>query len=202
METGEEDETTHYKCRAKLYNFVTLEDKKEWRERGTGVLHLNVREPKGDGGDDDKVRARLIMRADGSHRVVLNTPVKKELNFGAVKGVAPTNGYVHFLGSIDDKPKLEMLQLKVWKTVECVRGLSADVCNSCGHSMQSSCTIRLQSCKRKCSTLEKRHGLIRIICSAVVMNGPPVDDRATKKAIACRRHWQPCPHKTAHLGAR
>ncbi|KAI4750339.1 hypothetical protein E4T44_14939, partial [Aureobasidium sp. EXF-8845] len=38
IETGEEGETTEYTCRAKLYNFV---DKKEWKERGVGVLRLN-----------------------------------------------------------------------------------------------------------------------------------------------------------------
>lgn len=53
------------------------------------------------------------MRAEGSHRVILNTPIKKELKFGTVSGEPPTGGYMYFMGSIDGQPKLEMLQLKV-----------------------------------------------------------------------------------------
>lgn len=53
------------------------------------------------------------MRADGSHRVVLNTPIKKEIKFGSVTGEQPQGGYLYFMGSIDDKPKLELLQMKV-----------------------------------------------------------------------------------------
>ena len=51
----------------KTYNFV---DKKEWKERGLGVLRLNVTEPQSDDGDST-LKARLVMRADGSHRVIL-----------------------------------------------------------------------------------------------------------------------------------
>lgn len=53
------------------------------------------------------------MRADGSHRVVLNTPVLKSLKFGDVKGERPNSGYVYFMGSIDGSSKLELLQMKV-----------------------------------------------------------------------------------------
>ena len=130
VETGEENETTEYTCRAKLYNFVSSKpddesSKKEWKERGLGTLRLNVQHP-GAGADVEAgtasdaagqargdLRARLVMRADGSHRVILNTPIKKELRFGSVTGEAPVGGYVHFMGSIDGKPKLELLQLKV-----------------------------------------------------------------------------------------
>lgn len=111
VETGEEDEETEYSCRAKLYNYTALEDgKKEWRERGLGVLRLNVN------WSDGKPKARFLMRADGSHRVVLNTPVKKEINFGAVSGGAPQSGLMLFMGTIDGKTSLEMLQLKVSAT--------------------------------------------------------------------------------------
>lgn len=114
VETGEEDETTEYSCRAKLYNYFTLPDgKKEWRERGLGVLRLNVKS--GDGGDDEsnKPKARFLMRADGSHRVVLNTPIKKEIKFGTPSGAPPTNGFMYFLGTFDGRDNLEMLQIKL-----------------------------------------------------------------------------------------
>ena len=66
--------------------------------------------------DDDgtsKPKARLVMRADGSHRVILNSPIKKEIKFGSVSGGEPQGGLIYFMGSIDSQPKLELLQLKV-----------------------------------------------------------------------------------------
>ena len=139
LATGEEDETTIYSCRAKLYNFAVNPTpasesdgpvtKKEWRERGLGVLRLNVRyderaaddaEKVEDGGEDGgasadrgQVKARLLMRADGSHRVVLNTPVLKAIQFGAPGGGQPVGGYIHFMGTVADGAGLELLQLKV-----------------------------------------------------------------------------------------
>jgi Ran-binding protein 3 len=115
LETGEEDETTAFTSRAKLYNFTFVGEgekegkKKEWRERGLGVLRLNVKE----GEDGEKPKARLLMRADGSHRVVLNTPVTKEIKFGTPSGGAPQGGYMYFMGTIGESGGLELLQLKV-----------------------------------------------------------------------------------------
>jgi len=109
IETGEEGETTEYTCRAKLYNFV---DKKEWKERGVGVLRLNVTEPK-PGDEDSTLKARIVMRADGSHRVVLNTPIQKGLKFGDVHGAKPNGHFMTFVGSLEGKPQLEVLQMKM-----------------------------------------------------------------------------------------
>lgn len=114
MTTGEEDEVTEFTSRAKLYNFApnpANNDKKEWRERGMGVLRLNVMKALSDDDQDQKPTARLLMRADGSHRVLLNSPIKKELTFGAPNGGKPTGGYLYFMGTIDGG--LELLQLKV-----------------------------------------------------------------------------------------
>lgn len=113
LETGEEEEETVYSCRAKLYAFAVLDDdKKEWRERGLGTLRLNVKRLSQDEAEG-KPKARFLMRAEGSHRVVLNTPVKKELKFGAAGGGPPQGGAIFFMGTIDGKNGLEMLQLKV-----------------------------------------------------------------------------------------
>ena len=118
LETGEEEEQTDYSCRAKLYNFVTgAEGKKEWKERGLGVVRLNARRV--GSVEDYKPTARLLMRADGSHRVILNTPVKKELKFGAPAGGPPTGGYIYFMGAVDGATGLEMLQLKVSWMPQC-----------------------------------------------------------------------------------
>ena len=42
--TGEEDEETVIQVRGKLY---TLQDGNQWKERGTGIIRLNVK--RGDG---------------------------------------------------------------------------------------------------------------------------------------------------------
>ncbi|PPJ52861.1 hypothetical protein CBER1_11509 [Cercospora berteroae] len=113
IETGEEGESTELTCRAKLYNFTTGEGgKKEWRERGVGVLRLNVQRPLHDD-DDTKTTARLLMRADGSHRVLLNTPILPQINFGQPDGSRPNGSFVYFMGTIDEKKELQLLQLKV-----------------------------------------------------------------------------------------
>ncbi|WPG99185.1 Hypothetical protein R9X50_00199600 [Acrodontium crateriforme] len=113
LETGEEDEKTEYSCRAKLYNFSVVADgKKEWRERGLGVLRLNVKQSN-DGDNDGKPKARFLMRAEGSHRVVLNTPIKKEIKFGAPNGGPPTGSFIYFMGTIGNSEGLELLQLKM-----------------------------------------------------------------------------------------
>ncbi|KXT14993.1 hypothetical protein AC579_7745 [Pseudocercospora musae] len=113
LETGEEGEVTEFSCRSKLYNYAAVEGgKKEWRERGIGVLKLNVKKPAQDD-EDAKLTARLLIRADGSHRIMLNTPIKKELKFGDQSGEMPQGGNVLFSGTIDDKPDLALLQLKL-----------------------------------------------------------------------------------------
>lgn len=80
------------------------------------MLRLNVKSGY-DGDEDNKPKARFLMRADGSHRVVLNTPVKKEIKFGTPSGGPPTNGFIYFLGTFDGRSNLEMLQIKV--TLSC-----------------------------------------------------------------------------------
>ncbi|PPQ93877.1 hypothetical protein CVT25_013586 [Psilocybe cyanescens] len=59
--TGEEEEETLHQVRGKLFSL----DENQWRERGTGLLKLNVRVVDGTG-------ARLIMRKDAVHALLLN----------------------------------------------------------------------------------------------------------------------------------
>ncbi|KAE8540486.1 hypothetical protein D1P53_003432 [Cryptococcus gattii VGV] len=66
--TGEEDEDTVFQARSKL--FV---NEKGWKERGVGLLKLNVQRNDGSG-------ARLVMRADGVLRLLLNSKLYKGLN--------------------------------------------------------------------------------------------------------------------------
>ena len=114
VNTGEDDESTRFQSRARLYAFMAKEGSKEkaWIERGSGNIKLNISKP-----DDEKPneppKVRLIMRASGSQRVVLNTPVLKDISFGDAKGGKPKDPTILFRGTIDDKPELELLQLKV-----------------------------------------------------------------------------------------
>lgn len=124
VETGEEEEEVIYQSRAKLYNYaVNTTGKKEWRERGIGTLRLNasrsthgdqeVANEQSEENDNTSTTARLLIRADGSHRVLLNSPIVKGLKVGGVQGGPPTNGQLSFMGTIDGKTQLELLQLKV-----------------------------------------------------------------------------------------
>ncbi|CAG8665063.1 11931_t:CDS:10 [Rhizophagus irregularis] len=60
--TGEEDEITRYSIKAKLY---WMDKSQQWKERGVGTLRLNF--PR-----DEKKSPRIVMRADGVLKVILN----------------------------------------------------------------------------------------------------------------------------------
>ncbi|KAK9242528.1 hypothetical protein V1506DRAFT_547246 [Lipomyces tetrasporus] len=96
VETGEEMETSVFNCRAKLYSLDPTEADEGWKERGIGVLHLNVLKddtdtpaetPEPTSADASKEstptirarksKARIVMRADGVLKVILNLPLVK-----------------------------------------------------------------------------------------------------------------------------
>ncbi|ELU36471.1 ranBP1 domain-containing protein [Rhizoctonia solani AG-1 IA] len=60
--TGEEEDFTVFQTRAKLY---TQDEQFAYKERGTGLLKVNVRRSDGEG-------ARIVMRAEGVLRLLLN----------------------------------------------------------------------------------------------------------------------------------
>lgn len=62
-------------------------------------------------GQDKKKLARFIMRADGSHRTVLNSPVTDEVTVKDRHGGPPRSQLASFLGFIDGKPALCMLKV-------------------------------------------------------------------------------------------
>jgi len=59
--TGEEEEETLHQVRGKLFSL----DDSQWKERGTGLLKLNVKQEDGTG-------ARLVMRKDAVYTLLLN----------------------------------------------------------------------------------------------------------------------------------
>ena len=77
-----------------------------WKERGTGTFKFNVsaEEPK---------KARFVLRADGTHRLLLNAAVTQKLVFGGdSQGAKPKDGRVLFNSPTSDG-EIEMHLLKV-----------------------------------------------------------------------------------------
>ncbi|KAL4979908.1 hypothetical protein BDW66DRAFT_156953 [Aspergillus desertorum] len=102
IETGEEEEKTYFSCKAKLFHFSN----KEWRERGLGTFKVNV---KVTDGIEDKKGARMIMRADGVGRVMLNTPLFKGMKVGDAAGHEPKSTKQIHLASLEDNRSVPLL---------------------------------------------------------------------------------------------
>ena len=106
VETGEEAEETVFSCRAKLYHF----EGKEWKERGVGTFKINIAwAPSSEESSDRK--SRLIMRTDGVHRVVLNTPIFRGMKVGNADGDEPTGKTLNVTGIEGGKPTLFALKV-------------------------------------------------------------------------------------------
>ncbi|KAJ5938522.1 hypothetical protein N7466_001656 [Penicillium verhagenii] len=99
VETGEEEEETAFSCKAKLFHFSN----KEWKERGIGTFKINVRR------NSNGMRAgRMIMRADGAMRVMLNSPIFKGMNYGDASNEAPINKQI-LLASLEEGRTVPLL---------------------------------------------------------------------------------------------
>lgn len=88
-ETGEENEEAAWSGRAKLYTFVNQDGKKSWQERGVGPLKLNITR-------EEPYKARFVLRADGTHRLLLNVAITSQLTFGDASGNEPKDGRLLF----------------------------------------------------------------------------------------------------------
>lgn len=91
METGEEEEITYFSSKAKLFNFLNG----EWKERGIGTFKLNGRKSST---DPEKIFSRMIMRADGNMRVMLNSSLFRGMNYGDSKNECPTTKQIILAG--------------------------------------------------------------------------------------------------------
>lgn len=110
VETGEEREDNLFSSRAKLY----INDEKQWKERAVGSIKVNVLWDDESTAEEDappKRTARFIMRADGSHRIMLNSPITKDLHLRDPAGGPPKGKNALFMGF--DNGNLRMMQLKV-----------------------------------------------------------------------------------------
>lgn len=126
VETGEENETTVFLQRAKLYSFSATapSTEKKWIERGVGNLKLNIEKLTPTNAEDEesqilKKKARFVMRAEGSHKVILNSPVQKGSKCGEQTGERPKGQKFYFLGRPEGSERLETMILKVRPDFPC-----------------------------------------------------------------------------------
>ncbi|KAF1960571.1 hypothetical protein CC80DRAFT_259646 [Byssothecium circinans] len=112
IETGEENEDTAWSGRAKLYTLAGGAGMKAWQERGVGPFKLNVTR-------EAPKKARFVLRADGTHRLILNAAITKSLLVGDADGKEPKDGKVLF-NSPTATGELEshLLKLKAEKATE------------------------------------------------------------------------------------
>lgn len=97
-----------FSCKAKLFHFSG-----EWKERGIGTFKLNARESTSHPG---KLSARMIMRADGALRVMLNSPLFKGMNFGGPKNECPTSKQI-LLSSVENGRTVPLLLRVSYKSL-------------------------------------------------------------------------------------
>lgn len=101
VDTGEDDEETIFLSpRVNLYAW----DGTRWKERGGGIFKLNVAKPSPDEPQSHPKTARFIMRAHQTYRVLLNTPIFKQLKIGDKDGNAPRGKVIAFTGIESGKP--------------------------------------------------------------------------------------------------
>ncbi|GMG39109.1 unnamed protein product [Ambrosiozyma monospora] len=102
--SGEENETTVFQVKAKLYHMEVDKVQEGWKERGVGVIKVNkfVKLPEG---ELQHYTARLVMRQDGILKLILNVPIVK--GFKVYKGMASSlssDKFLRFQGIEEGKP--------------------------------------------------------------------------------------------------
>ncbi|KAI4202994.1 MAG: hypothetical protein LQ350_002211 [Teloschistes chrysophthalmus] len=103
VDTGEGGESSIFVAqRAQLYHYY----QSGWHEKGKGTFKLNV-------GDDNakEKKARFIMRAHQTYRVLLNQPVFKQMQVGDPKGGEPQGKRFSFAVIDDGKPIPHIVKL-------------------------------------------------------------------------------------------
>ncbi|CAG7967437.1 unnamed protein product [Penicillium olsonii] len=101
VETGEENETTKFSAKGKLYYFD-----KAWKERGSGTFKINTKIE-----SDGALSGRMIMRADGALRVTLNSAMFHDMNYGEKDGSRPTTKDIFLASNEDGKVGALLLRL-------------------------------------------------------------------------------------------
>ena len=107
VDTGEQGEETVFSNQGKLFFF----DGKAWGERGFGIFKFNVTQKS----EDDR-SGRFIMRVHQTYRVILNTPVFKQMSIGDSKGKEPPGKAISFAVVENGKPVPYMLRVRIQTT--------------------------------------------------------------------------------------
>lgn len=103
METGEAGEQPIFtSSRAQLYFY----DSGGWHEKGKGAFKLNVAET------ENEKKARFIMRAHQTYRVLLNQPVFKKMQVGGSKGQEPSGKHFSFAVIDEGRPTPHLLKVR------------------------------------------------------------------------------------------
>ncbi|KAF2684322.1 hypothetical protein K458DRAFT_431296 [Lentithecium fluviatile CBS 122367] len=125
-ETGEENEDTVWTGRAKLYTLAGETGKKSWQERGVGSIKLNVTR-------EEPIKARFVLRADGTHRLLLNAAITASIRFGNPEGNKPEDGKLLFAApTTSGEVESHLLKLKAERAHELwtvVQDLKMDALN-------------------------------------------------------------------------
>lgn len=112
VDTGEEGEDSIFSSnRAKLYGW----EGGAWKERGAGTFRFNVSTSESEDTADPPKKARFIMRAHQTYRILLNAPVFKQMLIGdpAKKGEKPTGKTLSIPVVMDDgKPMPYLIRVR------------------------------------------------------------------------------------------
>ncbi|MCJ1469952.1 hypothetical protein MMC07_008597 [Pseudocyphellaria aurata] len=108
VDTGEEGEESIFSStRVNLYSWNGT----TWKEGGRGTFKLNVTISKSNEAPNLQKNGRFIMRAHQTYRVLLNTPVFKQMTIGDSKGNEPPGRHFSFAVIEDGKPTPYLIKL-------------------------------------------------------------------------------------------
>jgi len=116
VKTGEEQEETEFKGKAKLFEFEKNEDGAgSWKERGTGEVKVNTHK--------ESNRSRILMRMETTLRLLLNVAIFEEMILEQ-----PNSKHVQFMGvnSLGEKPVTATFLLRLLDPVAFTAAI--DVC--------------------------------------------------------------------------
>lgn len=109
VDTGEEGEESIFTAnRANLYAFEG-----SWKERGRGVFKLNVATTDADESGKSQKKGRFIMRAHQTYRILLNTPVFKQMKVGDTIGQEPSGKQVSLAVIESGKPTPYLIKVRI-----------------------------------------------------------------------------------------
>lgn len=110
IKSGEENETTIFQAKAKLYYMELAKANDGWKERGIGLIKIN----KYNESPSELYTSRLIMRQEGNYKLILNLPLIESFNI--VKGMPSSLHAEKFLRiqTVDGKEPIQYaLKLQV-----------------------------------------------------------------------------------------